>query len=58
MESQNNPETTPQSPNLGVKKPKRHVFSSELASKAGKIGGKAKNPNKGFGTTRRKPTND
>jgi hypothetical protein len=32
----------------------RHRFDAETASAAGKIGGKAKNPNKGFGTTRRK----
>jgi hypothetical protein len=32
----------------------RYKFDSEAASAAGKIGGKAKNPNKGFGTTKRK----
>ena len=48
MESQN--ET-----NLLVVKPnKRNKFTSESASAAGKKGGAAKNPNKGWGTTRRR----
>jgi len=38
---------------LGGKTGNRNKFTSETASAAGKIGGKAKNPNKGFGTTKK-----
>jgi general stress protein YciG len=43
---------------LGGKSGNRNKFTPESASEAGKKGGMAKNPNKGWGTTRRKVTND
>ena len=52
------PEERKRIASLGGKSGNRNKFTSESASEAGKKGGTAKNPNKGWGTTRRKTTND
>jgi len=47
------PEDRKRVSSLGGKTGNRNKFTSETASSGGKIGGKAKNPNKGFGTTKK-----
>ena len=52
------PEERQRVASLGGKSGNRNTFTSDSAVEAGKLGGKAKNPNKGWGTTRRKVAND
>jgi general stress protein YciG len=52
------PEERQRIASLGGKTGDRNKFTTESASEAGKKGGKSKNPNKGFGTTRKKKTDD